>query len=229
VPELARRGVAYVTVAHLFYRDVATNAPAIPFLHFLPDWLYDRIFHQPSNQGLTERGRTIVKALTENRIMVDVSHMSPKTRAETFDLLDKLDPTMPVIASHAGYRFGGQSYMLDRPDIERIAKHDGVIGLIMAQYSSETICRSATTTSPAASTSSNITSTRFQQSPTTTTDTSCRQRSRRLHQTNHGRHRNCQGPRHAYRQTRRRIPQRLGADQLQERRARLAPAVVLLT
>src|SRR4029450_13739183 len=37
VGELARRGVAYVTVAHLFFRQVATNSPALPFL---PDAAY---------------------------------------------------------------------------------------------------------------------------------------------------------------------------------------------
>ena len=44
VAELARRGVAYVTLAHLFWRGVATNAPALPFM---PDWLYKLVFTQP--------------------------------------------------------------------------------------------------------------------------------------------------------------------------------------
>ena len=44
VAELARRGVAYVTLAHLFWRGVATNAPALPFL---PDWLYRLVFPRP--------------------------------------------------------------------------------------------------------------------------------------------------------------------------------------
>jgi membrane dipeptidase len=39
-----------------------------------------------------------------------------------------------VVASHAGYRFGDQSYMLDRDSVERIAARRGVIGLIMAQH-----------------------------------------------------------------------------------------------
>jgi hypothetical protein len=40
VAELARRGVAYVTLAHLFFRDIATNASAIPCLS---DRLYNRL------------------------------------------------------------------------------------------------------------------------------------------------------------------------------------------
>ena len=41
VGELAARGVAYITLAHLFWRDIATNAPALPFL---PDSMYRLIF-----------------------------------------------------------------------------------------------------------------------------------------------------------------------------------------
>ena len=38
VHELADRGVLYITLAHLFWRRVATNAPALPFL---PDAVYN--------------------------------------------------------------------------------------------------------------------------------------------------------------------------------------------
>ncbi|HEY6652880.1 MAG TPA: membrane dipeptidase, partial [Solirubrobacterales bacterium] len=55
---------------------------------------------------------------------------------DTFDLLDKLDPghTTPVFATHAGYRFGTQEYMLATPTIERIKERNGVVGLIFAQH-----------------------------------------------------------------------------------------------
>jgi membrane dipeptidase len=138
VAELARRGVAYVTLAHLFYRGVATNAPALPMLS---DAWYDRIFCQPRNKGLTELGEAAVRAMYKHRILVDVSHMRGDALTETFALLERLDrdhaaePTdFPVIASHAGYRFGEQSYMLDRPTVEKIATRGGVIGLILARH-----------------------------------------------------------------------------------------------
>ncbi len=138
VAELGRRGVGYVTLAHLFYRGIATNAPALPFL---PDGLYDRIFCQPRGGGLSTLGRAAVRAMYAQRILVDVSHMRADALAETFELLDELDrehdadPTdFPVIASHAGYRFGRQAYMLDRDTIAEIARRDGVIGLILARH-----------------------------------------------------------------------------------------------
>jgi microsomal dipeptidase-like Zn-dependent dipeptidase len=136
VTALAGRGVAYVTLAHLFWRRVAANAPAIPFI---PDWLYVRLF--PQGAGLTELGTAAVRAMYRERMLIDVSHMRPDSLAQTLDLLDALDRESgaaagehPVIASHAGYRFGGQTYNLDEASVRRIAARDGVIGLIFAQH-----------------------------------------------------------------------------------------------
>ena len=132
VTRLARRGVAYITLPHLLWRGVATNAPALPFL---PDWLYRALFPQPP-QGLSELGRAAVTAMARERVLVDLSHMTERALDDTFGLLDELDPgrTLPVVASHAGYRFGRQRYMLDERTVERIAARDGVIGLIFAQH-----------------------------------------------------------------------------------------------
>jgi membrane dipeptidase len=131
---LAEKGVGYVTVAHLFFRQVATNAPALPFL---PDRIYGLVFPQRGKDRLTPRGEAVVKGLVDNRILIDLSHMDPGGIAEVFALLDdELDPgkTFPVVSTHAGFRFGAQEYMCDRGIVEKIAERDGVIGLIMAQH-----------------------------------------------------------------------------------------------
>lgn len=135
---LKQRGVVYVTLAHLFWRDVATNAPAIPFL---PEGLYKAIFRQPK-QGLSPLGRAAVEAMYEHRILVDLTHMSERAMDETLDLLDHLDgenegaeaTDYPVLVTHAGFRFGKQEYMLARERIGRIAARGGVIGLILARH-----------------------------------------------------------------------------------------------
>lgn len=131
--ELARRGVGYVTVAHLFYRQVATNANAVPFI---PDRVYDFVFPQPHGDHLTPRGEALVRGLVENRVLIDLSHMNPEAIAETLDLMDEIDPgrEMPVISTHAGYRFGKQRYMHDEETLKRIAARRGVVGLILAQH-----------------------------------------------------------------------------------------------
>ena len=138
VAELKARGVVYVTLAHLFWRDVATDAPAIPMIS---DDVYRAVFEQPEGVGLTELGEAAVKAMYRERMLIDLSHMSERSLADTFALLDRLDaesgdlPTdHPVIASHAGYRFGEQEYMVSPDAIGRIAARGGVIGLIMARH-----------------------------------------------------------------------------------------------
>ncbi len=138
VAELARRGVTYITLAHLFYRGVATNAPALPMLS---DRAYNTIFCQPKNGGLSTIGEAAVRAMYKHGVLVDVSHMREDALAETFALLRAIDEETgtdpkdhPVIATHAGYRFGDQAYMLSDDTIREIAARDGVIGLIMAEH-----------------------------------------------------------------------------------------------
>ena len=74
--------------------------------------------------------------MVRERILIDVAHMSGRALDETLAVLDEIDPDrrVPVIATHAGYRFGRQEYMLDDAAIERIAARDGVIGLIFAEH-----------------------------------------------------------------------------------------------
>ncbi len=133
VAQLASRGVAYVTLAHLFFRQVATNAPAIPFI---PDWIYRLLFPQRRDVGLTPLGEAAVRALVDQRVLVDLSHASEAALDDTLELLDRLDPDrrVPVLSSHGGYRFGRQRYNHSDETVRRIAERDGVIGLIFANH-----------------------------------------------------------------------------------------------
>ncbi len=54
VTQLARRGVAYITLPHLLWRGVATNAPALPFL---PDSVYRLLFPQPKRASPSSAAR----------------------------------------------------------------------------------------------------------------------------------------------------------------------------
>ena len=132
VKRLAEVGVAYVTLAHLIWRGVATDAPALPFFS---DEEYRRWLPQPE-EGLSDLGEAAVEAMVRERVLIDVSHMSERSLADTFALLDRLDPekSVPVLATHAGYRFGTQEYMLSSETLQRIAERAGVVGLIFAQH-----------------------------------------------------------------------------------------------
>jgi len=133
VEALARKGIAYITLAHLRYREVATDAPAIPFI---PPEHYRRILPQPEDVGLTPLGEATVRAMVKHRVLIDISHMSDRAVADTFRLLDEIDPakSVPVIATHAGFRFGSQEYMLPRATLQAIAERNGLVGLIFATY-----------------------------------------------------------------------------------------------
>jgi microsomal dipeptidase-like Zn-dependent dipeptidase len=140
---LAERGVAYITIAHLFYRQVASNAPAIPML---PDGLYEHLFPQAPGIGLTELGRATVKAMYRHKVLIDVSHMRQDALDATFALVkqleeeDESDPDpkdFPLIATHVGMRDAGpdrQTYNLSADTAKLIQQRDGLIGLITAQH-----------------------------------------------------------------------------------------------
>jgi microsomal dipeptidase-like Zn-dependent dipeptidase len=129
---LARRGVAYITLAHLFYRGVAANAPALPFM---ADSLYRLLFPQP-NEPLSELGKEMIRAMVDEHVLIDVTHMSDPATGATLALLDELDPArqVPVIASHAACEFGNLEYNLSDRQVEAIARRRGVIGLIAGTH-----------------------------------------------------------------------------------------------
>jgi microsomal dipeptidase-like Zn-dependent dipeptidase len=135
VRTLASLGVAYVTVAHLFYRHVATNAAALPFLE---DAVYHRYFGEPMDVGLTSLGRAMVDAMLEQGIFVDLTHMSERAFSDTLALLDERDPALriPVLATHVAYRFTrdgnpGREYNLTDEQIVGIARRKGLIGILL--------------------------------------------------------------------------------------------------
>jgi microsomal dipeptidase-like Zn-dependent dipeptidase len=129
---LAQRGVAYIGLAHLFWRGVATNVAALPFL---PDRLYHLLFPQP-DRGLTALGEAALRAMVGAGILVDVTHMSARSFDDTLELLDDLDPErrVPVIASHMACRFGDLEYNLTDAQIGRIGERDGAMGVIVCDH-----------------------------------------------------------------------------------------------
>ena len=120
VHTLAGLGIAYVTVAHLFFRDVATNAPALPFL---PDRVYNFAFPQAKDLGLTALGHEVIDAMVDEGILIDITHMRTQSIRDVFARLDARDPgkEIPVIATHMAYRFGGLEYSFDDETIKAVA------------------------------------------------------------------------------------------------------------
>ena len=133
VKQLADLGIAYVTVAHLFFREVATNAPALPFL---PDWLYNRVFPQARDEGLTALGHEVVDAMVDEGILIDITHMRSQSIRDVLVQLDARDPAkeIPLLGTHMAYRFGGLQYSFDDDTIKAVAARGGVLGCILCKH-----------------------------------------------------------------------------------------------
>jgi len=130
---LASRGVAYVIIAHLFYRGVATCQNAFPFV---PDLVFQTLLNpqQDAKVGLTDLGVAIVDRLLTNGVLVDVTHASDLAQQQIFDMA-RDHGNAPVISSHNGVR-GTSNYPLNlSPEaILRIRDSKGVIGVILFPY-----------------------------------------------------------------------------------------------
>jgi microsomal dipeptidase-like Zn-dependent dipeptidase len=130
VDELAERGVASMTLAHLFPNELAGHAdgiPASPFRRLLPDARVDL------SRGLSDVGRAVVERMVARRMVVDVAHCTAVARAEVYDLVGG---RAPVIATHVGLRELNPSapYDLDESDVRAIAASSGVVGVIFMPY-----------------------------------------------------------------------------------------------
>ena len=137
---LAAHGVVYITLAHLFFKGIATNAASIPIF---TDQQYAEIFHQP-DIGLTALGEAAVRSMYRHKVLVDISHMSEKAIADTFRLIEELDrgpggnrDAFPVLATHVGMRSEtptARLYNLTDEAAKRVHDRGGLIGLILAQH-----------------------------------------------------------------------------------------------
>jgi microsomal dipeptidase-like Zn-dependent dipeptidase len=133
VRTLAELGVAYVTMAHLFFRNVATNAPALPFLS---DRIYNFVFPQQKGLGLTDIGRQVVESMVDEGILIDITHMRSESIRDVLELLDERDPAqeIPVIATHMACRFGDLTYCFDDDTILRAARRGSLFGCILCEH-----------------------------------------------------------------------------------------------
>jgi microsomal dipeptidase-like Zn-dependent dipeptidase len=128
VRRLAESGVAYMTVAHLFFRGAATCSNALPKF---PDSIFNWLNPQPDAVGLTPLGRDIVEALLESGIIVDVTHASEHAQRDIFDVAAHY-PDRPIISSHNSVRrIADYGLNLSDDTVRRIVESGGVVGIIM--------------------------------------------------------------------------------------------------
>lgn len=129
--QLAQRGVASLTLAHLFRNDLAGHADAIPAAQqTIPLCPLDP--EVDLSRGLTPNGQTVVERMVELRMVPDVTHCTPVARKELYELVAN---RVPVIASHIGVQsMNPVPYNLDEADVRAIAASGGVVGVIFMPY-----------------------------------------------------------------------------------------------
>ena len=131
VAGLKRRGVAYLTLGHLWFKDVANVAPSWATVG--QEW-WEQLWPQPPRSGLAPLGRAAAEACVHHRVPLDVRHLSERSLTDLWELLDALDPerALPVIASHAAVRRDGLQYALSaehhQPDSRARRNHRPDLG-----------------------------------------------------------------------------------------------------
>ena len=128
---LADRGVASITIAHLFPNDLAGHAEAIPDeQRSFPVCPLDT--GVDLNRGVTPVGEAILERMVDLRVVPDVTHCTPVARRGVYELVrDRI----PIVASHNGVRpLNPVEYNLDEDDVRAIAASGGVVGVILMPY-----------------------------------------------------------------------------------------------
>jgi len=115
IPMWADRGVRYVGLTHFGHNQFGDSSNPNPVRDDGPKW-----------NGLSPLGKSLVAALNDNGIMVDVSHTGKATMMQAADL-----SRTPIIASHSGVKaFADSARNLDDEQLRKIAEVDGVAQMV---------------------------------------------------------------------------------------------------
>jgi membrane dipeptidase len=117
--ELYRAGARYMTVTHSDNTEWADSATA-----------------DPAHNGLTPFGKTVIAEMNRLGMLVDLSHVAPKTMNDVLDIT-----AAPVIFSHSSAR-ALTDHPRNVPDdvLRRVAANDGVVMVTFVPiFSSESV------------------------------------------------------------------------------------------
>ena len=133
--EFARRGVALMTLAH-HYPNCVTGC-CFPFPEGVLSLTRRRrvLDSHDLSLGLTRFGETVVRHMIERKIIVDITHATPKARSQVYVIADEVRASSAVVATHVGaYAINPSPYNLEDWEIKWIADHCGVVGIIFKPY-----------------------------------------------------------------------------------------------
>lgn len=115
VPRWAERGIRYMGITHFGHNQFGDSSNANP----------DRD-NGPRHNGLSDLGRSLILAMNEAGIMVDVSHAGKDTMMQAADL-----SRSPIMASHSGVKAVADSARnLDDEQLRKIRDVGGVAQMV---------------------------------------------------------------------------------------------------
>lgn len=115
VPRWGERGVRYIGITHFGHNQFGDSSNPNPARD-----------DGPRHNGLSDAGRSLILAMNESGIMVDVSHAGKETMMQAADL-----SRTPIIASHSGARAVADSARnLDDEQLRKIRDVSGVAQMV---------------------------------------------------------------------------------------------------
>ncbi|GAB4475273.1 MAG: hypothetical protein Kow00124_16130 [Anaerolineae bacterium] len=132
------RGVAIMGLCHYYPNEVSESVfsypepvlERIPYERWLQTW-------PDHTRGLTDLGKEVVDWMLTHGMIIDVSHVSPTSRMEIYNMVDTLHHGKKgaVLASHIGVQaMYNHPYNLADWEIEWFADHDCVVGVMLSSY-----------------------------------------------------------------------------------------------
>lgn len=129
--ELSERGVASLTLTHLFPRSLAGHTHGIPRSPVMR-WVCPMDDRVDERAGLSDLGRSVVREMVALRMLPDVAHCTERARREVYDVVAG---EIPVLMTHTGVRtLHDVPYTASRADVEAIAASGGFVGVIFMPY-----------------------------------------------------------------------------------------------
>jgi len=115
LPVWVERGVRYVGITHFGHNQFGDSSNPNPLRDDGPKW-----------NGLSPLGKTLVAALNDHGVMVDVSHAGKETMMQAAEL-----SRTPIIASHSGVKaIADSARNLDDEQLRKIAEVGGVAQMV---------------------------------------------------------------------------------------------------
>ncbi len=131
IEKLVERGVACLTLAHLYPDEIVNTVNPVPENSFV-NKIMDFESRKEDRPHLTELGKTVLKKIEKLDVVLDITHCTPEARKQIYDFLEK---SVPIIASHQGVKkYNPAPRNLSDEEILEIADRDGCVGLMFCGY-----------------------------------------------------------------------------------------------